>query len=141
MSIRFYSTVLLFLFLAGGLANSYAAVKALTRGRFTVRYLLSEEEGRIRARRVKVRVDNSVRFYEPPSRRVREHERVHVRINRAESARMQDSLSRFEAPSRGRPDDLEKAEALFLSKFAAMIQDVERLHADWDASQTFHTAE
>lgn len=110
--------------------------KAWTEGSFVLRYELVREGPLIRVQKVQVKVKNNVCFAAHPSDRLKAHEDVHRLINNVESKRIQRELASFQTTAQGRSNDLKDAEKLFRRKFHRHVQQVRKLHQDWDANHT-----
>ncbi len=108
-------------------------LKACTQGIFHVKYVLIEDKGLIRAKKVKLRIKNKITYYEKPSKKLKKHEQVHRIINTTEAKRIQKELADFYVAS----VSLQEAEKIFLARFNDKVKEVEKLHQEWDNNHTF----
>jgi hypothetical protein len=106
---------------------------AHTRAHFRLRYRLARAGNTVRAKRVRVSVDQTEEFLQSPTDKLREHERVHQRINDRAAMDIQRRLSTFRVSTR----DLAQAETDFKALFRREVQEVDQLHRDWDENHTF----
>jgi hypothetical protein len=110
---------------------------AWTRGDFMLRYRLARTDSAVRAEDLKVSVRNTVHLSRHASVSVARHEDVHRRINETEARRIEEALAAFTYaanPGSESTDALRKAERRLRRRFFRLVRDVEKLHADWDAT-------
>ncbi len=109
--------------------------RAWNRGIFNLRYELARDGEFLRARKVRVTVDNKTHFREEQSESLKAHEAMHRRINETEARRIEKTLSAFQYKSTGSPADLKRANARFRREFRERVKEVDLLHKEWDKNQ------
>lgn len=107
--------------------------RAETRGVFHLTYALARENGAAVVRRARVTVDARVLYHAAPTPRLREHEAVHLDINRRAAGRIEETLGKLRWPGLG----LRGAEARLKARFNEEVDAVRRLHAEWDETHVF----
>lgn len=109
-----------------------ASPRAWNRGVFSLRYEFARADGFFAARNVRVTVHNRTAFRGEGSESLRAHEAMHRRINEAEARRLEKDLSGFRHEAADTPSGLKRADALFRREFRRRVDDIDRLHREWD---------
>ncbi|HOW27606.1 MAG TPA: hypothetical protein PK876_03770 [Elusimicrobiota bacterium] len=109
---------------------------ALTKGYFRIQYRLTvENDNVVRAKDVTVRLTNELKIPKKASAKVREHEKIHVRINRWGAHWLESEMAKFEWTGKKKGRDkmrLKEAERRFRDAFNRNLQVIQRMHDDWD---------
>jgi hypothetical protein len=108
--------------------------RAWTKGIFDIRYDLVKDDKTVIAKNVRVTVNNQTHLPTDASRRLREHEEMHKRINETAAARIEKEMAEFRKELAGDAGDMKKADNAFRREFRKKIKATDELHKEWDYS-------